>query len=131
MKIGIVDNIESEWEKRAKWIMDQHWFQDEASFRLGIPEELDYEEWTNKVVQEIDSRLREYNQTAGAANGTLNEEDAPFGYVAKPSGSTCTGCAFDRSNSACYLKVYGGTSGQCSSRHRKDKQTVIFVRAKK
>ena len=129
--MGIVDNIESEWEKRAKWIMDQHWFQDEASFRLGIPEELDCEERTNKVLQEIDSRLQEENQTAGASNGTVNEDDAPSGYVAKPSGGNCTGCAFDRPNSACYLKVYGGTSGQCYSRHRKDKQTVIFVRAKK
>ena len=57
MKMGIVDNIESEWENRAKCIMDQHWFQDEASCRLGIPE--DVEGWENKVAQEIDSRLQE------------------------------------------------------------------------
>ena len=63
--MGIVDNIESEWEKRAKWIMDQHWFQSEASFRLDIPEELDYEEWTDKVIRGIDYRLEKDNQTTG------------------------------------------------------------------
>lgn len=48
---------ESQWEKRAKWIMDQHWFQSEATFRLDLEEELDYTKWTTNVVQEIDNRI--------------------------------------------------------------------------
>lgn len=54
----LVEN-ESQWEKRAKWIMDQHWFQSEASFRLDVAEELDYTTWTTNVVQEIDKRIEQ------------------------------------------------------------------------
>ena len=50
---------ESQWEKRAKWIMDQHWFQSEASFRLDVAEELDYTKWTTNVVHEIDNRIEQ------------------------------------------------------------------------
>lgn len=50
---------ESQWEKRAKWIMDQHWFQSEATFRLDLEEELDYTKWTTNVVQEIDNRIEQ------------------------------------------------------------------------
>ena len=50
---------ESQWEKRAKWIMDQHWFQPEATFRLDLEEELDYTKWTTIVIQEIDNRIKQ------------------------------------------------------------------------
>ena len=50
---------ESQWEKRAKWIMDQHWFQSEASFRLDVADELDYTKWTTNVVQAIDIRIEQ------------------------------------------------------------------------
>ena len=70
MKMGIVDNIESEWENRAKWIMDQYWFQSEASFRLDVPEELDYEKWTSMIVERIDSKVLEENKSTKLTNVT-------------------------------------------------------------
>ena len=51
------EEVSRQWENRAKWIMDQHWFQSEASFRLDVPEELDYGKWTSMIVEQIDSKL--------------------------------------------------------------------------
>jgi len=52
---------ESQWEKRAKWIMDQEFFRNESvcSYLDMSDEFLGTDQWITNVVQEIDNRIEQ------------------------------------------------------------------------
>jgi hypothetical protein len=52
---------ESQWEKRAMWIMNQEFFRNESvcSYLDMSDEFLETDQWINDVVQEIDNRIEQ------------------------------------------------------------------------
>ncbi len=54
-KHGVVQGI---WEKRFKWLLEQHYIESELRFRLGIDDTLNsLDEYTNEVIKKIDGGL--------------------------------------------------------------------------
>lgn len=50
--------IQSTWEKRFKWLLEQHYVESELRFRLGIDDSLNsLDEYTNEVIKKIDGGL--------------------------------------------------------------------------
>lgn len=52
---------ESQWEKRAKWIMDQEFFRNESvcSYLDMSDEFIETDQWVNDVIQRIDNRIEQ------------------------------------------------------------------------
>ena len=54
-KHGVVQGV---WEKRFKWLLEQHYIESELRFRLGIDDTLNsLDEYTNEVIKKIDGGL--------------------------------------------------------------------------